>query len=255
VTSPGASTRIWRPGARGLAAVALMVMGAAAGCGSAQGGAGATAYASSPRAPARLARVPARLGHPTRHSGCRVRASLPDPGCTPGSVFTAASVGQICTPGYARGVRNVTASERAAVYAAYGIAPGQGRRYELDHLVPLEVGGDNSQANLWPEVAPGYGAKDVVENELHRAVCARRVSLRVAQERIARDWRRAGVPVPAAASPAPGPTGGDAGFCSTHRCIANFDNGRGSIVQCRDGEWSHSGGLSGACSGHGGVRS
>ena len=44
----------------------------------------------------------------------------------------------------------------------------------------------------------------------------------------------------------------DAQFCSTHTCIENFPNGNGSIVQCTDGEWSHSGGLSGACSDHGG---
>ena len=44
----------------------------------------------------------------------------------------------------------------------------------------------------------------------------------------------------------------DAQFCSTHTCIQNFPNGSGSIVQCADGEWSHSGGLSGACSDHGG---
>lgn len=44
----------------------------------------------------------------------------------------------------------------------------------------------------------------------------------------------------------------DAGFCSTNQCIANFPNGNGYIVQCADGEWSHSGGLSGACSDHGG---
>jgi hypothetical protein len=41
-------------------------------------------------------------------------------------------------------------------------------------------------------------------------------------------------------------------FCTTHTCIPNFPNGNGYIVQCADGEWSHSGGLSGACSDHGG---
>jgi hypothetical protein len=45
---------------------------------------------------------------------------------------------------------------------------------------------------------------------------------------------------------------GATGFCASHRCIANFDNGHGSIVRCADGEWAHSGGESGACSGHGG---
>lgn len=44
----------------------------------------------------------------------------------------------------------------------------------------------------------------------------------------------------------------DAQFCSSHECIANFSNGHGEVVQCTDGEWSHSGGISGACSGHGG---
>jgi hypothetical protein len=48
--------------------------------------------------------------------------------------------------------------------------------------------------------------------------------------------------------------GNDSGsdFCGTHACIDNFDNGSGYIVQCVDGMWSHSGGLSGACSYHGG---
>jgi hypothetical protein len=44
----------------------------------------------------------------------------------------------------------------------------------------------------------------------------------------------------------------DTQFCSTHTCIANFENGNGTVVECNDGEWSHSGGLSGACSHHGG---
>lgn len=44
----------------------------------------------------------------------------------------------------------------------------------------------------------------------------------------------------------------DSQFCVTHVCIPNFPNGRGYIVQCADGEWSHSGGIQGACSDHGG---
>jgi len=47
--------------------------------------------------------------------------------------------------------------------------------------------------------------------------------------------------------------GDDDSFCDSHACIDNFDNGEGSIVQCADGTWSRSGGLSGACSWHGGV--
>ena len=54
-------------------------------------------------------------------------------------------------------------------------------------------------------------------------------------------------PVP---SPIATDTTGD--FCQTHTCIPNFSNGKGSIIECRDGEYSHSGGLPGACSDHGG---
>jgi hypothetical protein len=55
-------------------------------------------------------------------------------------------------------------------------------------------------------------------------------------------------PPPPTATPAP------AGFCDTHACIPSFASGHGTIVQCNDGLWSQSGGIAGACSGHGGVK-
>jgi hypothetical protein len=59
--------------------------------------------------------------------------------------------------------------------------------------------------------------------------------------------------LPPEAAPPPTAVGGsEADFCSTHACIDNFYNGSGYIVQCNDGMWSHSGGLQGACSYHGG---
>jgi uncharacterized membrane protein YgcG len=44
-----------------------------------------------------------------------------------------------------------------------------------------------------------------------------------------------------------------ADFCQTHSCIPNYPNGHGTTVMCSDGNYSHSGGLPGACSHHGGV--
>lgn len=43
-------------------------------------------------------------------------------------------------------------------------------------------------------------------------------------------------------------------FCQTHICVSTFytDN-KGTIVQCADGKWSHSGGEKGACSKNGGL--
>jgi hypothetical protein len=79
----------------------------------------------------------------------------------------------------------------AEVFAAYGIPYSQHRSYELDHLVPRELGGADDVANLWPQKWTGpYNArqKDRLENALHRAVCAGELSLHDAQESIRRDW-------------------------------------------------------------------
>jgi hypothetical protein len=48
-------------------------------------------------------------------------------------------------------------------------------------------------------------------------------------------------------------TNSNARFCLTHTCIGDFGSAHGSIVECSDGTWSHSGGIQGACSYHGGV--
>jgi hypothetical protein len=44
----------------------------------------------------------------------------------------------------------------------------------------------------------------------------------------------------------------DSEFCATHDCIGSFTTEPGYIVQCSDGTYSHSGGISGSCSRHGG---
>ena len=41
-------------------------------------------------------------------------------------------------------------------------------------------------------------------------------------------------------------------FCNYFNCITSFPGGRGYVVQCSDGTFSKSGGISGSCSGHGG---
>jgi hypothetical protein len=63
--------------------------------------------------------------------------------------------------------------------------------YELDHFIPLELGGSNEKANLWPEAAdpvPGFHEKDKVENYLHKLVCNYNISLKDAQVLMANDW-------------------------------------------------------------------
>lgn len=44
------------------------------------------------------------------------------------------------------------------------------------------------------------------------------------------------------------------GFCGYFACINNFWNGRGYVIQCQDGMFSKSGGISGSCSYHRGNK-
>jgi hypothetical protein len=126
---------------------------------------------------------------PMKTSGCRVEGLLPDRSCTPGAVATT-SIAVVCHTS-TRGRRDVSRAVRRRVFEAYGLAPRQPRgAYEIDHLIPLELGGSNAPANLWPEAAPGFHDKDRVENELHARVCAGAMTLEAAQRAIAADWRQ-----------------------------------------------------------------
>jgi hypothetical protein len=113
---------------------------------------------------------------------------LPDRHCTPGDWFNRATAAQICTPGWAGRRRNVSARKRAAVWRRYGFdyLRRYPRGWEVDHLVPLELGGSNSVRDLWPERF--FRRKDRLETRLHAEVCAGHRSLRSAQRAIARNW-------------------------------------------------------------------
>jgi hypothetical protein len=116
-------------------------------------------------------------------------ADLPRRALTPG-VALAVGRGRVCTPGYASSVRDVSESDRAAVYDRYGVV-WISYEHEVDHLISLELGGSNAVRNLWPEPYAGtWGArtKDALENRLHELVCEGRLKLRSAQRQEARDW-------------------------------------------------------------------
>lgn len=134
----------------------------------------------------------------TIHGHCYYRdhGQLPDPRCTPGSIDPAVTQADIrstiCRTGWTRRVRPPeTATEKFKYDVAYP-AYGLGRtKTELDHLVPLELGGSNDATNLWPEYPPTPNPKDKVERVLNIAVCDGKVSLARAQAAIAYDWMTA----------------------------------------------------------------
>ena len=115
----------------------------------------------------------------------------PNPTLTPGAVLTT-DASLICTPGYASGVRDVSTATKEQAYAEYGVSyPQPLGAYEVDHFIPLEIGGSNDLTNLWLEPAtptPGFHQKDQFENFEHGQVCNGTISLAEAQSRMASDW-------------------------------------------------------------------
>lgn len=110
---------------------------------------------------------------------------LPNRRLTPGAVATH-SLAVICrTPTSSR--RQVSDATKAQVYARYGL-PVEHGAWEIDHLIPLELGGSNAIANLWPEPGVRPNPKDRLENTLHRLVCAGKVNLMTAQVELAKNW-------------------------------------------------------------------
>lgn len=111
------------------------------------------------------------------------------PGATSG--LTAA---QLCSKTFRTGsVRDVTEATKHSACAEYGLSRADctGSKVEIDHLISLELGGSNDLKNLWPQPylpKPGAREKDVVEDELHRQVCAGTIPLATAQHEISTDW-------------------------------------------------------------------
>lgn len=134
------------------------------------------------------------------------QSSLPDSTKTPG-IVTDITADELCAKGFTtKTIRNVTAEEKAVVYESYGLKDHVGACHcpvtnkagktkdegcEIDHLVSLEIGGSNDQENLWPQSYCGQmnaHDKDKLENELHRLVCAKMITLQQAQSEISTDW-------------------------------------------------------------------
>jgi hypothetical protein len=153
-----------------------------------------TPVQSAPTAPTTVA--PTTTTVPSPHpTACHARADrgglitrtnvLPDPHCTPGAVdprVTQADIGStICVAGYTTTVRpptSYTEPLKLRLLTSYGYTTGRPSAFELDHRVPLEVGGDpRAVANLWPEIGGVPNPKDSIEGYVHRLVCAGRITL------------------------------------------------------------------------------
>jgi hypothetical protein len=111
---------------------------------------------------------------------------LPDSTVTPGVIET--SDAKVVCNRTTAALRHVTPAMHHAIFAAYGIPWDKHALSEDDHLVALELGGANDNANRWPQPYPQAHVKDSVENWAHRNVCAGRLPLPWVQHAIAANW-------------------------------------------------------------------
>lgn len=125
--------------------------------------------------------------------------ALPNHALTPGANNPAVTQSNIrttiCKAGYTGTVRpseDYTNKLKLKLLPLYHHQINDPLDFELDHLIPLEIGGAPSdQKNLWPQPYSGkWGArkKDVVEKKLNRMVCAGTITLDVARNDISTNW-------------------------------------------------------------------
>ncbi|HKY03766.1 MAG TPA: HNH endonuclease signature motif containing protein [Blastocatellia bacterium] len=117
-------------------------------------------------------------------------AHMPDPNLTPGET-NEATKDDLCGAGRKAMVDKVSIKVKSQVFDIYGIRGESPTGYNVDHLVPVSLGGTNSVKNLWPQPLAGewgYVEKNRLEKRLQRMVCSGELDLRKAQEEIARDW-------------------------------------------------------------------
>jgi hypothetical protein len=119
-------------------------------------------------------------------------AVIPDPTLTPGAVRTT-NLAEIC----GKGTRKFRGPHDAyAIMLSYGYPLETRWQYQIDHLIPLELGGADDEKNLWPEpyASPDNwtaARKDALENRLHVLVCEGHLNLQVAQKAFEDDWTAA----------------------------------------------------------------
>ena len=119
---------------------------------------------------------------------------LPSRELTPGADFPDVTEGDVCGLNYARSVREPRFHTKVEAFTPYGVSIHERGTYQVDHLIPIALGGSNSTTNLWPQPLAGprgAGQKDALEDRLHVLVCAQKLTLEQAQALIATDWLKA----------------------------------------------------------------
>ena len=100
---------------------------------------------------------------------------------------------RLCAADFATSQKPVANWQRNEALERYGVRPEQFSG-ELDHLVPVALGGSNDPDNLWPFRGTGaftFSAKQALGIKLHDMVCSGKMSLKDAQDAFRKDWTKA----------------------------------------------------------------
>src|SRR5437899_8179304 len=73
---------------------------------------------------------------------------LPDPKLTPGEA-TALTKEEVCGTSHTALIDPIPVRVKGQVFARYGISTTGPTSYNIDHLIPMKLGGSNSIKNLW----------------------------------------------------------------------------------------------------------
>jgi len=122
-------------------------------------------------------------------------ASAQDKGCLPNPKLTrghavAVTAADLCKPKYNNPARKIPIALKRQVFDRYHLnkyAVG----YNVDHLIPVRLGGSNSIDNLWPQPLSSewcWQRKNRLERWLRKLVCRGHLSLKQAQQEIATNW-------------------------------------------------------------------
>lgn len=111
----------------------------------------------------------------------------PDPVATPGSTCTA-NASDFEEYRYEEQIpychRNVSTKLKKEIYEFYNIEVSERKNYTIDHLIPLSIGGDNEEHNLWPEHKEVKALRPDLEWKLYVYLRDGKIRQKVAIERI-----------------------------------------------------------------------
>lgn len=143
-------------------------------------------------------------GSPLAHYGHEGKYLLPDKTVTPGAVNPEIIADRsrdkrlvdgvevnICAKDFRTGpFRHTTQSMKEEVCREYAAKdcpdPSKG---EVDHVIPLEIGGEDALQNLWWQRSPEYHFKDhALEDKLPKLICSGKMTLKQAQTCIRDNW-------------------------------------------------------------------